>query len=196
MKANADKCHLLLSTKEKITPNASNLKITNSNKEKLPCVTTDNHLKFESHIGSLWSKASQKLYMLSGMSSYMSLDQCRLIMKSFIDSQFGYCPLIWTNHSRELNNKINIIHEWAPGIVYRDKKSTFDELLNKNNSVKIHIKNLEVLVMKMFKVQNKTSPAIMSRVFSIILLYKYSSLWVGIPFTLRAQIMKNFTQWI
>ena len=53
MKANADKCHLLLSTKEKITANASNLKITNSNKEKLPCVTTDNHLKFESHIGSL-----------------------------------------------------------------------------------------------------------------------------------------------
>ena len=48
MKANADKCHLLLRTKEKITANVWEFKITNSNKEKLPGVTIDNHLKFES----------------------------------------------------------------------------------------------------------------------------------------------------
>ena len=66
--------------------------------------------------------------------------QRRLIMKSFISSQFGYCPMIWMNHSRALNNKINRIHERALRLVYRDKKSTFEELLNKDNSVKFHIK--------------------------------------------------------
>ena len=35
MKANADKCHLLLSTKEKLTTNISNFIITNGEKEKL-----------------------------------------------------------------------------------------------------------------------------------------------------------------
>ena len=45
------------------------------------------------------------------MSSYIGLRQRRPIMKSFINSQFGYCPLIWMNHSRALNNKINRIHE-------------------------------------------------------------------------------------
>ena len=50
MKANANKCHLLLSTKEKLKPNKSNYTIMNSDKEKLLGVTIDNHLKFESNI--------------------------------------------------------------------------------------------------------------------------------------------------
>ena len=133
MKANADKCHLVLSTKEKLTANISNFIITNSEKEKVLGVTFDNDLKFESHINNLCSKASQKLYALSRMSSYMSLGQHRLIMKSFISSQFRYCPMLWMNHSRALNIKINRIHERALRLVYRDKKSTFEELLNKDN---------------------------------------------------------------
>ena len=50
MKANADKCHLLLSTKEKLKANISNYKIMSGDKEKLLGVTIDNHLKFESNI--------------------------------------------------------------------------------------------------------------------------------------------------
>ena len=148
--------------------NISNFIITNSEKEKLLGVTFDNDLKFQSHINSLYSKASQKLYALSRMSSYMSLGQRRLIMKSFISSQFGYCPMIWMNHSRALNNKINRIHERALRLVYRDKKSTFEELLNKDISVKFHIKNLQVIVTEMFKVKNKLSPEIMNGAFPVV----------------------------
>ena len=49
MKANADKCNLLLSTKEKLKANISNYTFMNSDKEKLLGVTIGNHLKFESH---------------------------------------------------------------------------------------------------------------------------------------------------
>ena len=68
MKANAHKCHLLLSTKEKLKANISNYTIINSDKEKLLGVTIDNHLKCESHIKNFCSKASQKLYALSRVS--------------------------------------------------------------------------------------------------------------------------------
>ena len=100
LKANADKCHLLLRTKEKLKVNISNYAIMNSDKEKLLGVTIDNHLKFESHIKNLCNKASQKLYALSRVSSYMSLNQRRMIIQSFVMSQFGYCPLIPMNHNR------------------------------------------------------------------------------------------------
>ena len=96
------------------------------------------------------------------------LNPLRLIMKSFISSQFGYCPMIWMNHSRALNNKINRIHERALRLVYRDKKSTFEELLNKDTSVKFHIKSLQVIVTEMFKVKIKLSPEIMNRVFPVV----------------------------
>ena len=72
-------------------------------------------------------------------------------MKSFVTSQFSYCPLIWMFHSRRLNNKINSIHERALKITYQDNTSTFQELLNKDNSVSIHHRNLQFLATEMFK---------------------------------------------
>ena len=47
MKANADKCNLLLSTMEKLKANMLNYTIANSDKEKLLGVKIGNHLKFE-----------------------------------------------------------------------------------------------------------------------------------------------------
>ena len=58
-------------------------------------------------------KVSKKINPLSRISSFISLEKCRTLMKAFIESQFNYCPLIWMLHSRALNNKINRIHERA-----------------------------------------------------------------------------------
>ena len=65
----------------------------------------------------------------------------------------------------ETKNNINRIHEKAVRIIYRDKKSTFKELLEKDNSVTTHVKNLHVLVTEMYNVQNNCSPEIMTKVF-------------------------------
>ena len=123
-KLNGDKCHFLLTTKEKIKANISNYKIINSDKEKLLGVTTDNHLKFDSHIKNLCIRASQKIYALSRVFLYLSLNQRRMIMQSLIMSQFGYFALIWMNYNPSLNSNINRVHERALRIVYRDKKPT------------------------------------------------------------------------
>ena len=71
-------------------------------------------------------------------------------MKAFVESQFGYCPLIWMFHSRGLNNKINRIHERALRITYKDKSSTFQELLEKGNSVSIHHGNVQKLAIEIY----------------------------------------------
>ena len=72
-------------------------------------------------------------------------------MKSFIDSQFGYCPLIWMLHSRGLNNKIKRIHERALKITYNDKSSSYSELLSKDRSVTIHHRNIRDLTIEIYK---------------------------------------------
>ena len=174
-KLNGDKCHLLLTTKEKIKANISNYKIINSDKENLLGVTTDNHLKFDSHIKNLCIRASQKIYALSRVFLYLSLNQRRMIMQSLIMSQFGYFTLIWMNYNPSLNSNINRVHERALRIVYRDKKPTFKEILEKDNSVNVHVENLQVLVTEMYKVQNNCSPEIMNKVFPINEpIYKYN----------------------
>ena len=82
-----------------------------------------------------------------------------------LTSQSGYCPLIWMFHSRALNNKINSIHERALRTTYNDSKSTFEELLNKDNSVSIHHKNLQVLAIEMFKIKNNMAPEFLNEIF-------------------------------
>ena len=61
----------------------------------------------------------------------MSLEKRRIVMKTLVESQFNYFPLIWMLHSRTLNNKINFLHETALRIVYSDYKSSFNTLLEK-----------------------------------------------------------------
>ena len=113
MKANADKCHLLVSSDESCTAKIEDFNIKNSTKEKLLGAKFDSNLSFENHVTSLCKKASQKLHALGRISHCMDLTKLRKLMKAFITSQFSYCPLIWMFHSRNLNNKINRTRERA-----------------------------------------------------------------------------------
>ena len=47
-------------------------------------------------------------------------------------------------HSRKINTQINKLHERALRLVYNDKNSSFRELLEKDNSVTIHERNIQV----------------------------------------------------
>ena len=87
---------------------------------------------------------------------------------AFITSQFSYVPVVGMFHNRKLNNHINRIHERALRIAYQDHSSTFNELLAKDSSFKIHDRNLQKLLIEIFKVKMKLAPEIMNEVFDII----------------------------
>ena len=95
----------------------------------------------------------------------MGTDQKRLIMKTFIQSQFGYCPLVWMFCSRTINARINRIHERSLRIVYNDYDSTFSELLTTDKSFTIHHRNIQTLAIEIYKVINDISPVIMKDIF-------------------------------
>ena len=141
MKANTDKCHLLVSSDESCTAKIEDFSIKSSTEEKLLAVKFDSNLSFESHVTSLCKKASQKLHALARILHYMDLNKCRNLMKAFITSQFRYCRLIWTFHSRNVNNKISWIHERALRLVCQNNLS-FSELLDLDKSVTVHQKKL------------------------------------------------------
>ena len=165
MKVNTGKSHLLLSGNSRATATIDNSYIESEDEQVLLGITIDSNLTFENHIRNICKKASQKLNALARFAPYMNIQKRRTIMKSFVTSQFSYCPLIWMFHSRRLNNKINSIHERALRITYQDNMPTFQELLNKDNSVSIHHRNLQVLATEMFKIHRGLSPEILRETF-------------------------------
>ena len=86
-------------------------------------------------------------------------------MKAFIESIFGYYPLVWMYHNRTLNRKINRLHERALKLVYKDENLSFSELLKRDNSFTIHQKNLQKLTIEMYKVKHDFSPNFMQDIF-------------------------------
>ena len=125
VKANPEKSHLLLSKKQNnLYAVINSHEITNSNSEILLRITFDNELNFNEYVSNLCKKASNKLHAVARVYHYMSTDKKRLIMKAFIESQFGYCPLVWMFCSRTMNARINRIHVRALRIVYNDLVST------------------------------------------------------------------------
>ena len=89
---------------------------------------------------------------LSRVIPCINITKWRTLLNTFFISQFNYCPLIWMCHSRAKNNKINRLHERCLRIIYNDKVSTFEQLLENHSSVSMHTKDLCFLAVEMFKV--------------------------------------------
>ena len=70
-------------------------------------------------------------------------------------------------YNRSLNHRINRLHERCLRIIYSDKKSSFDELLDNDESVSIHPQNIQKLGIEVFKVLKGENPPIMNEIFRI-----------------------------
>ena len=88
-------------------------------------------------------------------------------MNAFFNLQFNYRPVIWICHSRENNNKINRLHERCLIIIYNDKRSSFNALLEKDGSVSIHEGNIKILATRMFKLNRNLAPPQMHDIFKL-----------------------------
>ena len=167
MKLNESKCHLFVNGNkhECIIAKIGEANIIESNTEKLLGIHIDRDLTFTNHVEQMYKKASKKLNALIRQCKLLPFYRRRSLMKAFFESQFSYCPLVWMFHNRTLNYKINELHYRALRIIYRDETSSFDELLEKDNAVTIHHRNLQSLAVEMFKAKEEISPEFMNEVF-------------------------------
>ena len=121
--------------------------------KKILGVIIDNKLNFKSHISELCKKASQKIAALSRLSSYLHNSEKKIIFNSIIKSQFSYCSLVWMFCSRTSNNMINKLHE-------RSLRSILNDYSSDNNDTCNHNRNIQALLIEVFKMKNELAPPI------------------------------------
>ena len=71
------------------------VKTCESSKQNSLGVVIDTDLSFDKYVSSLRKKDGRELSVLSRLPNLMSFQQRRLLMKSFVEDQFEYCPLVW-----------------------------------------------------------------------------------------------------
>ena len=98
MKLDTDKCHLL-TLRVRVVPD----KIWEGHSIKLFGVSIDNEMKFDKHVLNINKKANSKFSALSRMTKFMIFQKKRTLYKTFVESQFKYCPLTWMFHICKTN---------------------------------------------------------------------------------------------
>ena len=154
LKGNASKCHLLIRSDEDVGVNIGAPQIKNSDCKRLFPIDIDCKLSFENHINHICSKARAKFKALARIAPLLTKRKRKKLMNAFFKSQFSYCPLSWMFHRRTLNNRVNRLHEICLSIIYNDNTPSFTDLLERDNSVSVHYRNIQVLATELHKCAN------------------------------------------
>ena len=97
---NGDKCQFLLIEMSKcMSTDTRSIKIgskeiTECKKDKLRGVTIDKHINMVEHIQKICKQASNKLHAPARISNLLDVRKRKILMKSFVISQFYYCPIV------------------------------------------------------------------------------------------------------
>ena len=79
---------------EDLTISINDVDIKPNNSVKLLGITLDNKLKFEKHISSICKSASCQLNALFRLKYFLGFKGRKILIKSFVYSNFNYCPLL------------------------------------------------------------------------------------------------------
>ena len=118
------------------------------------------------HIKDLCKQAGKKLNALARIARFLDENKRKLLMNSFVTSQFNYGPVVWMFYQRQSNHMISRIHERALRIAYNDYTLSFDNLLINDHFITIHQRNIQAPAVEIYKTQNGLNPIFMKNIFS------------------------------
>ena len=130
-------------------------------------IIIDNHLNFDEHITNLCKTAKRKVNALERIIPKLNNENSSYILvNSFFYSIFQYCPTIWMFCRKAMNTKINKLHRRVLKLLHKQHNLTLNELLQIDTSHSIHIRNLQNLIIEVYKSIHSLNPSYMKEIFS------------------------------
>ena len=163
----SDKCKLIICGRKEHT---IVVKVGNSEIKEEPCVKLlgiyiDNKLNFDQHISKIVKKANSKIAVIKRSFRFLTQFKKKLLLNSFVQSQFSFAPLVWMLHSKRATGKINVLHFRMLKILYNDTESSFQQLLAKDNNFTVHETNIQKLMVEMYKAKSQIGPSLLQDIF-------------------------------
>ena len=133
---------------------------------KLLGIKIDDKISFIPHVNEFCKKSNQKLRALRRVRNFLSDDQTKLLVNSYILSPFNYCPLVWMFCGKGGSNLIDKCHYRALRAIKNSSGVTYEDLLADCNVESIHARNLKLLTVEVFKSIRHIGPSIMHDIFN------------------------------
>ena len=117
MIANPDKFQCIILSKNKadniVEVNIENQKVSSLTSVKLLGITIDNKLNFNEHISKLCKSASAQLNAIFRLRYKLPFKAKHILINSFVNANFSYCPLIWHFSSSNFVKNKNKVYSFT-----------------------------------------------------------------------------------
>ena len=172
MMVNPDKFKSIVISKNSRETIPKEFKIGNDNVQvlssvKLLGIVLDNKLNFNLHIENICKSASNQLNALVRLKRYLGFAERKVLVNSYILSNFNYCPLVWFVSSKKSMAKIENLQKRALRFLHNDISSSYDELLDKSGKTSINVRIHRILCTEIFKTLKSLNPTFMNEVFEL-----------------------------
>ena len=143
-----------------------NTKLESTSSIKVLGVNIDSKLNFNAHVCDICTKAGRQLNVLQRLKGSLDFDSRMVIdKKSFIISNFDYCPVVWLLTSKSFLSKLENIQKRALRFVLNDYELDYNDLLTKANVPGIKIMTLRQLAIEVYKSVTKINPEYLNELF-------------------------------
>ena len=127
----------------------------------------DDKLNFNLHISNICRSAANQLNALIRLKCYLSFNAKRVLINSYIISNFNYYPLVWIFSTAKSLNKIESLQKRALQFLYNDYSISYEGLLEEAGKVKMNAYRLRNLCVEIYKAINKLNPEFMNNIFKV-----------------------------
>ena len=142
--------------------------IPSSDSIKVLGVTLDKNLQYNTHIiySNLCSKASTQINVMKRIGKYLNTDYRIAMYKSFISSNFSYCPVSWMFCGKRNSDKLEKLQERALRFVFSDYTSPYSDLLKRGNFLSLSALRIRYLAIEIYKCVHGLNPPYLNELFT------------------------------
>ena len=144
----------------------NNTIISSTESMKVLGIMIDDKLNFTEHISNVCIKAGRQLNVLQRLKKVLDYKSRMAIYKSFVMSNFNYCPIVWMFTGKKSLDRIEDIQKRALRFVLNDYQSNYQDLLNKSEATGIKIMTLRLLAIEVYKCVNNLNPKYLNEMFT------------------------------
>ena len=130
-------------------------------------IKIDDRLKCNLHIDRICLKSANQLNALVRLKRFLGNEERKVLINSFVLSNFSYCPLVWMSTNAKSVHKIEAIQKRALRFILNHYESSYKGLLKKSGNPSMNLRRTRLLCIEIYKTVHNLNPEFMKNLFKI-----------------------------
>ena len=130
-------------------------------------IMIDEKMNFNLHIHKICLTYANQLNALVRLKRFLGNEKRKVLINSFVLSNFKYCALVWMLTNAKSVHKIEAIQKRALRFMLNDHESSYEGLLKKSGNPGVNLRRTRSLCIEVYKTINNLNAEFMKNLFKV-----------------------------